>query len=770
MKQKHSGPTVPMYETTPTTTFSSAAYEQLLEAIESMPLEKKVGDIVKGQVSCFTPDGLWLDLGLKETAFLPKEEIWLEKGKKLQDVYSVGSFVEVEVISPRKKHKLYVSQKRVKLHRYWDLLEDLHEKGQSFEVASGGMKNNGISVYFDCVEGYLPVDHVLPDIPLDNMLHTNLRVKILDLSRKRKLVVSQRLVVAESRDKQLKVGDIVEGWVRAVRSYGFVVDLQGVLGLLYIGDISRERVTDPGAVFQQELKVLRMSYDDIRKQLDLLLGPNRDGVEREAPPTSFKDRRVCKYFLCGVCPHLLFSNTKADVGPCDKVHDETLRKQYEQASKQGEYFGYEEELERFCKRLIAEVDRRIERAVKRLQVQYGVDNEKASELLAYYPGPGRTLLGIIDEEGKEDLEKGVGGLIGQTEHYYSEREEEEEEDQSANLATLNATKKGSIAVSGGIRVLAVDGSSVSNSASDFATGTNYPGSVQEDEKQENLKIQSNQVASKETNLTSSKFSETLTVPESDKVAAESVADKAGSGSVDSATMKDKETRSASKEGQHSDGLASTTDRSEEEKEVWKEAKAPDGRSYWYNVATRESRWQVPAGVKLIPLSTAHSVASEGSLNTATNESALSGDQSSSQQKLRVCAECGAFLSIFDSSRRLVDHFNGKMHLGFVTLRKKVTELEETRKQDREKRFRENRRSGMGSSGGRKNDEPYYDGKVSRYDDRRKRRRRSRSPDKERERHRSSHRHYSSDEDDHSRRSSYSHRHSRTSESSRQHVR
>jgi hypothetical protein len=54
-----------------------------------------------------------------------------------------------------------------------------------------------------------------------------------------------------------------------------------------------------------------MSYDDIRKQLDILLGPNRDGVQREAPPTSFKDPRVCKYYLCGVCPHLLFSNTKA---------------------------------------------------------------------------------------------------------------------------------------------------------------------------------------------------------------------------------------------------------------------------------------------------------------------------------------------------------------------------------------------------------------------------------------------------------------------------
>lgn len=46
-----------------------------------------------------------------------------------------------------------------------------------------------------------------------------------------------------------------------------------------------------------------------------------------------------------------------------------------------------------------------------------------------------------------------------------------------------------------------------------------------------------------------------------------------------------------------------------------------------------------------------------------------------QQKLRACEVCGAFLSMYDNDRRLADHFGGKLHIGFVTIREKMTQLE-----------------------------------------------------------------------------------------------
>ena len=45
-----------------------------------------------------------------------------------------------------------------------------------------------------------------------------------------------------------------------------------------------------------------------------------------------------------------------------------------------------------------------------------------------------------------------------------------------------------------------------------------------------------------------------------------------------------------------------------------------------------------------------------------------------QQKLRVCEVCGAYLGIHDNDRRLADHFGGKLHLGFITIREKLEQL------------------------------------------------------------------------------------------------
>lgn len=52
------------------------------------------------------------------------------------------------------------------------------------------------------------------------------------------------------------------------------------------------------------------------------------------------------------------------------------------------------------------------------------------------------------------------------------------------------------------------------------------------------------------------------------------------------------------------------------------------------------------------------------------------------QKLRVCDVCGAFLSIFDSDRRLADHFGGKLHLGYLQIRKKIGEIADARRERR----------------------------------------------------------------------------------------
>ncbi|RCV39998.1 hypothetical protein SETIT_9G016200v2 [Setaria italica] len=67
--------------------------------------------------------------------------------------------------------------------------------------------------------------------------------------------------------------------------------------------------------------------DAMRKQLDVLMGANRNGDVEEVN-RNYYDRDVCRLFLAGLCPHDLFQLTKMDLGPCSKIPSLQLRKEW----------------------------------------------------------------------------------------------------------------------------------------------------------------------------------------------------------------------------------------------------------------------------------------------------------------------------------------------------------------------------------------------------------------------------------------------------------
>jgi len=107
--------------------------------------------------------------------------------------------------------------------------------------------------------------------------------------------------------------------------------------------------------------------DSQRQLLDELMGKNRnlDIGEREKYKRKWDDSDVCPYFICGMCPHELFTNTKSDIGPCEKDHDpkmaEMFRKEPEKVQKSTEL-----RYMRFLESLVSEADRRVDKANMRL--------------------------------------------------------------------------------------------------------------------------------------------------------------------------------------------------------------------------------------------------------------------------------------------------------------------------------------------------------------------------------------------------------------------
>ena len=119
-----------------------------------------------------------------------------------------------------------------------------------------------------------------------------------------------------------------------------------------------------------------MALQSQAQLLDELMGKNRNaGPGIRINSVRFDDDEVCKYSLCGFCPHDLFVNTRADLGPCDKIHDEELALAYEKSSRNGR-LGFEEDFERFIRSLLMDVEKKIKRGVERLKLTQNDPNHK----------------------------------------------------------------------------------------------------------------------------------------------------------------------------------------------------------------------------------------------------------------------------------------------------------------------------------------------------------------------------------------------------------
>ncbi|XP_077314899.1 luc7-like protein 3 [Lithobates pipiens] len=163
--------------------------------------------------------------------------------------------------------------------------------------------------------------------------------------------------------------------------------------------------------------------------LDELMGRDRNlAPDEKRSNVRWDDENVCKYYLCEFCPAELFTNTRSDLGPCEKIHDENLRKQYEKSSRYMKV-GYEREFLRYLQSLLAEVERRIRRGHARLALSQsqqaagsvgpaGKNEEKVQVLTDKIEG----LLLQIEELGSEGKVEEAQGMMKLVEQLKEERE------------------------------------------------------------------------------------------------------------------------------------------------------------------------------------------------------------------------------------------------------------------------------------------------------------------------------------------------------------
>ena len=272
---------------TPVEDFNWDAYENG-EAVTSMShedLEKaydgtlnKVNDreVVDGTVIAMNKREVVVNIGYKSGGIIPLNEFRYNPDLK------IGDTVEVYIENQEdKKGQLILSHKKARATRSWDRVNAALENE---EIIKGYIKcrtKGGMIVDVFGIEAFLPGSQidVKPIRDYDVFVGKTMEFKVVKINQEFKnVVVSHKALIEAELEQQkkeiigkLEKGQVLEGTVKNITSYGVFIDLGGVDGLIHITDLSWGRVSDPKEVVEldQKLNVVILDFDDEKKRIAL---------------------------------------------------------------------------------------------------------------------------------------------------------------------------------------------------------------------------------------------------------------------------------------------------------------------------------------------------------------------------------------------------------------------------------------------------------------------------------------------------------------------
>jgi small subunit ribosomal protein S1 len=245
------------------------AYDETLNKIQEH-------QVVEGTVISIDKKEVIVNIGYKSDGIIPAAEFRYNPDLK------VGDKVEVYVESQEdKKGQLVLSHRKARLQKSW---EKINAALENDEVIQGYIKSRtkgGMIVDVFGIEAFLPGSQidVHPIRDYDVFVGKTMEFKVVKINQEfRNVVVSHKALIEAELEAQrkeiishLEKGQILEGTVKNITSYGVFVDLGGVDGLVHITDLSWGRVSDPHEVVQldQKIKVVILDFDEEKKRIAL---------------------------------------------------------------------------------------------------------------------------------------------------------------------------------------------------------------------------------------------------------------------------------------------------------------------------------------------------------------------------------------------------------------------------------------------------------------------------------------------------------------------
>ena len=250
--------------------------DELVKTYDETLGAMKDKEVVMGTVTAMNKREVVVNIGYKSDGIVPMSEFRYNPDLK------VGDEVEVYVENQEdRKGQLILSHKKARSARSWERITDAFERDEVLKGYVRGRTKGGMIVDIYGIDTFLPGSQidVKPIRDYDVFVGKTMEFKVVKINKEyRNVVVSHKALIEAELEQQkreiisrLEKGQVLEGTVKNITSYGVFVDLGGVDGLVHITDLSWGRVSHPDEVvhIDQKLNVVILDFDDEKKRIAL---------------------------------------------------------------------------------------------------------------------------------------------------------------------------------------------------------------------------------------------------------------------------------------------------------------------------------------------------------------------------------------------------------------------------------------------------------------------------------------------------------------------
>ncbi len=256
--------------------YTSSQREDLEKNYESTLNTIEADQVIDGNVVSISDREVIVNINYKSDGIISRNEFRYKEDLK------VGETVEVLVEKKEdKKGQLILSHKKARVFRSWEKVNEAHDNDIVVEGFIKCRTKGGMIVEVLGLEAFLPGSQIdiKPIRDYDEYVGKKMEFKVVKVNHEfRNVVVSHKALIEADLEEQkkeimtkLEVGQVLEGTVKNITSYGVFIDLGGIDGLIHITDLSWGRVNHPDEIVELDtpINVVILEFDDEKKRIQL---------------------------------------------------------------------------------------------------------------------------------------------------------------------------------------------------------------------------------------------------------------------------------------------------------------------------------------------------------------------------------------------------------------------------------------------------------------------------------------------------------------------